>query len=150
VDSSPHCPPIRERLHNRTIIAIQTSKTVQYGSVRYATLYVHGRQENRFAINQGIETPHYPQNRNVPKICHVKVLTNRRLNSRLFRRRLALWASRELSPPSWISAPAPKVVAGRRAIALTVIIVTAKSQQSTRKSASTGEWHLCTPLFRRR
>ena len=62
----------------------------------------------------------------------VKVRTNRRLSIRLFRRRLALWASREpLRAPS-ISVPAPKVVAGRRAIALTVIIVTAKSQQNTR------------------
>ena len=75
---------------------------------------------------------------------------NRRLNSGLFRRRLALWASRELLPPSWISALAPKVVAGRRAIALTVIIVTAKFPETTRKMSSLVESCYCAPVFRRR
>ena len=72
------------------------------------------------------------------------------LTAGLLRRRLAPRASRELLPPLWISAPAPKVVAGRRALSLKALILTANSPENTRKMATLPEACQCAPVFRRR
>src|SRR6516162_11686547 len=77
-------------------------------------------------------------------------MSNRRLNSGLLRRRLALRASRELLDPYIRSMPVPKALAGHRAHSLTALIVAAKSRENTRKMATVlGACH-CAPSFRRR
>ena len=80
---------------------------------------------------------------------HLQARTNRRLNSRLLRRRLAPRASRELLDPYIRSMPAAKALAGHRALSLTALIVTAKSLENTRKIATLPEACQCAPVFPR-
>ena len=62
-------------------------------------------------------------------------MSNRRLNSRLLRRRLAPRASRELLHPYIRSMPVPNALAGHRALSLKALILIAKSRENTQKSA---------------
>ena len=119
----------------------------------FVVLSVDRRQIHSWFFLGAVDHPALLFTKRVPLRCLFlqdgPVLTNRRLNSRLLRRRLAPRASRELLDPYIRSMPVPTALAGHRALSLKALILTAKSQENTQKSASTGKSHFCALLLRR-